>query len=91
MSNKAYINKILDDKVPPSNPQYIHPFPMDPDPAYNRRIKESISLIDKERNIFAREYGLSYCQYIGELIYTTIAYKPGVSIPLIKLTNIVLR
>ena len=41
---------------------------MNPDPAYNRMIEESIPLTDEECIKAEKEYGFTYRQDIGKLI-----------------------
>ena len=87
MNNATYINKILEGKRLPSTPQHTHPLPMNPDPAFNRRIEEATPLTDTERDKLEREYGFSYRQGIGELIYAMVTCRPDISFPLIKLSQ----
>ena len=50
MNNATYIHKILEDKMLPSEPQYIHPFPINLDTTFNRLIEDAIPLTDPERD-----------------------------------------
>ena len=87
MNNATYINKIVEDKVLPYEPQSTHPLPMNPDPTYNRKIEEAVPLTDPERNKLEKEYGFSYRQGVGELIYAMVTCRPDISFPLIKLSQ----
>ena len=42
---------------------------MNSDPAYNHRIEETTTLMDKKQSKVEKKYNFSYRQGIGELIY----------------------
>ena len=79
--NITYFNKIIKDKKLPKNPAHTHTLPMDPDPAYNRKIEEAKPLIDYERDKLEQEYEFSYRQAIGGLIYGMLTCRPDISLP----------
>ena len=87
ISNETYFKKILEDKHPPKKPPHEYPIPMNPDPAFNRLIEESTTLTDKERDEVEKQYGFSYRQGVGELIYGMVTCRPDISFPLIKLSQ----
>ena len=87
VNNATYINKIVEDKRLPSTPPHTHPLPMNPDPAFNRKIEEATPLTDTERDKLEHEYGFSYRQGIGKLIYAMVTCRPDISFPLIKLSQ----
>ena len=78
---------ILEGKILPSSPQHTRPLPMNPDRAFNRQIEEATPLTDNERDKIEQEYGFSYRQGIGELIYAIVTCRPDISFPLIKLSQ----
>ena len=49
VKNTTYINKIIEDKILPSEPKHLHPLPMNPDTAFNRQIEEAKTLTDSEQ------------------------------------------
>ena len=52
---------------------------MSPGPTYNRKIEESAPLIDNQREKVERDYGLSYRQDIGQLVYGMVTCMPDIS------------
>ena len=86
VNTATYINKIIEDKILLSEPQHVHPLPMNPDTVFNCQIEKATPLTDSEQCI-EKEYGLSYHQGIGELIYAMVTCRPDISFPLIKLSQ----
>ena len=91
ISNETYINKILKDKqwlnasIPGMySPQYT---PMHHDPEFNKTIEEAEPIPNDELKLVEKEFGFSYKQGIGELIYALVTCRPDISFPLIKLSQ----
>ena len=88
--NKMYIEKILKDKgwlqaaIPGNHNTFI---PMHNDVTYNRDIETAIPITHTEISSIEKEFGFSYKQGIGELIYAMVTCRPDISYPLIKLSQ----
>ena len=63
------------------------PLLMSEDKAYNQLIESATPLDDKELCQTEKEYGFSYRQGIGELIYAMVTCRPDISFPLFKLSQ----
>ena len=88
--NKSYIEKILKDKgwldaqIPGNHKRHI---PMHNDPEYNTEIDTATPIPLNELPSIQKEFGFSYKQGIGELIYALVTCRPDISYPLIKLSQ----
>ena len=60
---------------------------MSEDSAYNRIIKTASPLEDKELRQVEKEFGFTYRQGVGELIYVMVTCRPDIYYPLIKLSQ----
>ena len=83
----TYIKKILQDKLCTDKHSHTHPLPMSKDKEYNKTIESATPLDDKELLKIEKEYGFSYRQDIGKLIYAMMICRPDMSFPLIKLSQ----
>ena len=63
------------------------PIPMRDDSDYNRLIENDTPLSDKELIRTEHEFGFSYRQGIGELLYAMVTCRPDISYALIKLSQ----
>ena len=87
LSNRTYIEKILEGKNINDNTSHLNPIPMNENPTYIKDIETTTPLdADGLKNI-EKEYGYSYRQAIGELLYLMITCRPDISFPLIKLSQ----
>ena len=75
------------DKKCTNRPSHTLPIPMSEDSDYNRQIEGAIPLEQKQLQLAEKEYGFSYRQALGELIYTMVMCRPDISFPLIKLSQ----
>ena len=88
--NKTYIRKILRDKnwlnasIPGNHTKYL---PMHNDRTYNKSIETSDPISPSELPSVEKEFGFTYKQGIGELIYAMVTCRPDISYPLIKLSQ----
>ena len=88
--NRTYINKILKDKnwleanIPGNHTKYI---PMHNDTTYNKNIDLAKPIPESELSAVEKEFGFTYKQGIGELIYAMVSCRPDISYPLIKLSQ----
>ena len=87
ISNPTYIDKILQDKHWEPAQTIDAPLPMRDDPEYNRSIENDEPLSDRDLLTTEKEFGLSYRQGIGELLYAMVTCRPDISYPLIKLSQ----
>ena len=78
ISNATYFRKILENKIQPLTSSRTHPIPMSSDPAFNRSIEKDTPLTDKELQKVEQEFGFSYRQGIGKLIYGMITCRPDI-------------
>ena len=56
-------------------------------PEYNRNIEEATQLDNIALKEVEKQFGFTYRQGIGELLYAMIACRPDISFPLIKLSQ----
>ena len=88
--NKTYIRKLLREKnwldaaIPNTRTKYM---PMHNDIAYNTSIETAEAIPTSELPSIEKEFGFSYKQGIGELIYAMVTCRPDISYPLIKLSQ----
>ena len=88
--NKSYIDKILkakgwlDAAIPDNNTRRI---PMHNDKDYNQDIEIASPIEPNELPAIEKEFGFTYKQAIGELIYALVTCRPDISYPLIKLSQ----
>ena len=87
LSNLTYINKILEDKTCEPLPHLIAPLPMRDDAECNRNLEQDTPLTEKELLKTEQQFGFSYCQGIGELLYVMVTCRPDISYPLVKLSQ----
>ena len=60
---------------------------MSEDSKYNKAIEVAIPMDTKELHKVEKEYGFSYREGIGELIYAMVTCRPDISFPLTKLSQ----
>lgn len=60
-------------------------------PDYQRKLEDATPCTDQERKTMERQYGFSYRQGIGELIYAMITCRPDMSYSVIKLSQYSMR
>ena len=88
--NKTYITKILRDKgwleatIPGQTTKYI---PMHNDAEYNKKVEKAEPIPESELTSIEKEFGFTYKQGIGELLYAMVTCRPDISYPLIKLSQ----
>ena len=88
--NKTYLRKILRDKnwleanIPGNNTKFL---PMHNDMTYNKTIETATPIPPSELPTIEKEFGFTYKQGIGELIYAMVTCRPDISYPLIKLSQ----
>ena len=87
MHNRTYINKILEAKSFEEIETNNLPLTISNDVSYNRTIETAIPLEKEKLLETERQYGFSYRQAIGELIYAMVTCRPDISFPLIKLSQ----
>ena len=87
ISNETYIDKILQDKTWEPLNHSKAPIPMRDDSDYNRLIENDTPLSDKDLIKTEHEFGFSYRQGIGELLYAMVTCRPDISYALIKLSQ----
>ena len=87
ISNSTYIKKILLDKNLDHLSTHNMPIPMIDTPEYNRNIEEATQLDNIALKEVEKQFGFTYRQGIGELLYAMIACRPDISFPLIKLSQ----
>ena len=85
ISNKTYIDKILEDKTWEILPSHHSHLPMNDDSAYTEMIEDVTPLSEQDLIQTEKDDGFSYRQYIGELVYAMVACRPDISFPLINL------
>ena len=88
--NKTYIEKIAVKhkwllEEPPLPEQ--QPIPMHPSSDYIRKLENAEPCEEKERKRLERQFGFTYRQGIGELIYAMITCRPDISYAVIKLSQ----
>ena len=76
ISIHTYITKILKDKPWISSPSHTSPIPMNPDNVYNHNLEQLEPLTGHDLKVVEDEYGFSYKQGIGELIYAMVTCRP---------------
>ena len=86
--NKTYIRKILENKQHLLSDKYhTFPIPMNPDSDYARRIETDDPLSSDELVVIEKEYGFTYRQAIGEILYALVTCRFDLSFPLTKLSQ----
>ena len=89
--NKTYIEKILRDKnwldAPIPHNDHIKYIPMHNDTTFNQDIEMAEPIPLNEIPAVEKEFGFSYKQGIGELIYALVTCRPDISYPIIKLSQ----
>lgn len=88
--NKTYIEKIAARhdwilREPPLTQQ--QPVPMHSTPDYLRKIEDTAPCTESERKILEKQFGFTYRQGIGELIYAMVTCRPDISYSVIKLSQ----
>ena len=90
LHNHTYISKLIQQHPWLQNdtePMHTHPLPMHHANQYQHDIETATPLTPTERQKLEHEYGFSYRQAVGEIIYAMITCRPDISFPIIKLSQ----
>ena len=87
LSNKTYIEKILKGKNIIEPHSATHPIPMQTDSKYQEQLETAAPASEDEIAALEKQYGFTYRQVIGELIYAMVTCRPDISYALIKLSQ----
>lgn len=66
---------------------HLHPLPMDPTPQHQKLLEMSPSMSSDEIVLAEKEFSFTYCQAVGEIIFTMVTCSPDISYPIIKLSQ----
>lgn len=88
LSNRTYIRKILENKQHILTSKYhTYPLPMHVDSEFAKQIEMDEPLSEHELKQVEKEFGFSYRQGIGEILYALVTCRLDVSFALIKLSQ----
>ena len=87
LSNATYIKKITCDKHLEDLHGNHKPIPMSENTEYNKEIETATPLQPQALAEVEKNFGFTYRQGIGELLYAMITCRPDISFPLIKLSQ----
>ena len=87
--NTTYIRKILKnhDWLQNELPMSAFPLPMRSDSAYAKCLETATPLTPDERDQMEKDYGFTYRQGIGEILYALVTCRPDISYATIKLSQ----
>lgn len=60
---------------------------MDPSPQHQKLLETSTPLTSEELRQAEKDYGFTYRQAVGEIIYAMVTCRPDISYPIIKLSQ----
>ena len=85
----TYLHKILKNHSWLANevPMSEFPLPMRSDAAYARNLEAATPLTTQQRDAMEKEYGFTYRQGIGEILYALVTCRPDISYATIKLSQ----